>query len=203
MRKASPAHLAVWLLAALLLCGCDRSLATQDLASPQADMRITKLAVPGGSTLAPVLSAGTTGNTTGMASAEFPVVGVEVTIFNGVSLQLTAFAVSYVGADGAPLDVEGLRGGLATFIPAAFNTDPVNTAAIPASTTVNLQVVSGQMRSFLAGPDGLLGTDDDLRSQPFAVISIGGRDINGHDVSSTTRLSITAKPEAANQAGPG
>jgi hypothetical protein len=178
---------------ACLLTGCDQSLSTGDTVSPRADVAITRLATPGGEVLAPVVSSSQAGATTGTVAVDFPPVGVEVTIFNGVSVTLSRFGVAYFREDGVTsLGLLPAGGPMSRFLPAQFSPD----GPVPAPATVSLSAVSGDLRSFLAGPDGQLGTPDDHPANVIATISLGGKDINGNDVAATAQLTITSRPQS-------
>lgn len=180
--------LAAW---AVLLAGCPKSGALEDPLSPRADVRVTGVTAPGGTILAPVLS--TTTNSTA-TSVDFPPLAVELTVFNGVSTTLTAYGVEYRQEDGlTPLGAQPFRAALSQFIQADLTENGFN----PTRLTLNLQVVSGEARSLFAGPDARLGTDDDLRSNGVALITIVGSDINGHTVTANAQVSLTARPAVA------
>lgn len=179
---------------ACLLAGCDQSLSTGDTISPRADVAITRVATPGGDVLGPVVSSSQAGATTGAVALDYPAVGVEVTVFNGVSVTVSRFAVAYFREDGVTsLGLAPAGGPVSRFIPAQFSPD----GPVPAPVTLSVPVVSGDLRSLFAGPDGQLGTPDDHPSNVVATISLGGKDINGNDVAATAQLTITARPQAA------
>lgn len=187
MQKA----LLIGLLAAwtVLLVGCPKSGALEDPLSPRADVRVTGVTAPGGTILAPVLS--TTANSTA-TSVDFPALAVEVTVFNGVSTTLTAYGVEYRNEDGlTAFGAPPFRAALSQFIQAELFENGFN----PTRATLTLPVVSGEARSIFAGPDTLLGTDDDLRSNAVALITLVGSDINGHTVTATAQVSLTARPQ--------
>ena len=175
-----------------VLCGCNKSLAPGDPISGKADAEVTHLAIPGGTLLAPVIAQGTSTTTTGV-SAEFPAIGVEVTLFNGVSLNLTGFRVSYAQEDGTPLAVGGNAGGLSEHMEGQFNA--TTNAPAPVKLTLTIPVVSASARSFIAGTDGKLGTGDDYQSTVTATIVITGTDINGNDLQIPTQVTITSHPQ--------
>lgn len=184
-----------WLAALVLtvaLAGCDQSLSTGDAISPRSDVQITGVTVPGGVVLAPILSSGASSATTGV-SAEFPAVGVNVAVFNGVSVNVTGFRIAYLQEDGVtPLGLLPITGGVARFLPAQFSPD----GSVPSTATLTINVVSQDLRSFLAGPDALLGTSDDLPGTVNAVLTLRGTDINAHDFALTAQITITARPAA-------
>ena len=182
---------------ALALAGCDQSLSPGDAISPQADLQVTGLSVPGGAVLAPIVSSGQSSQTSG-TSLEFPQVGVEVTVFNGVSVNFTGFGIDYVREDGSALGVSPVRGFLSTFLPARFAPEVPGqiAAAEPSVATLRIPAVSADLRSFFAGADRQLGTPDDNGSTVTAVISLAAKDINAHDIRLSARITITAQPQA-------
>lgn len=174
---------------AVVLTGCPKGGGLVDPLSPAANVQVTAVTAPGGALLAPLLSS-TAGTT---ATAEFPPLTVGVTVFNGVSTTLIAYGVEYRQEDGlTPLGLQPFNAALSQFIQAEL----VENGFKATSLSLTLPVVSGELRSFFAGPDNLLGTDDDYRSNVTGLITLVGSDINGHTVTANGQVSITARPQA-------
>ncbi|MBI4862950.1 MAG: hypothetical protein HY815_22210 [Candidatus Riflebacteria bacterium] len=174
-----------------LLVGCDKSLGGQNMVSPRTDVQITGIVVPGGSVLSPILvSTGGQGGTTKATSLEFPSMKVAVSLYNGVTVYFSRFSVKYYQSNGVtPLGVDGLGGVLTGSLQGGEPGTGVS------STQLTLPAVSTALRSFLAGPDGKLGTADDNPAMVSAKITLAGTDINQNDFVIAAYFGITARPQ--------
>jgi len=177
----------------LALAGCNTSAGNQDLLSPSSDLQITQVTAAGNAVVAPIVSSASSGSTSGTVMLDFPQADLQVSVFNGVSVSLSGFAVQYFKEDGTPQGIQPLQGGLAETITATFN----EANPQPTVTTLRIPVVSTDLRSLFAGADGKLGTGDDYQSTVTALITLAGQDINGNTVSASARVSITAQPQAS------
>jgi hypothetical protein len=188
--------------------GCNKKLDAPDLISPKADIQITNLQLTAGEILAPT-AAGATGNVTS-SSADFPQVVMRLTIFNGIAVNLVGFRVDYFTEDGlTPLGLSPFTGVLQRRIDAGTLTENGATSITPgtvpliagavSNTDFRLKVVSDELRSFLAGPDGRFRqfaedttTLDDFRSLVVARLRIQAVDINGNHIDIPATISVAA-----------
>lgn len=206
----------LWVGVVAALVGCDRHYAPDDPISPRADMKLTTLQLgTNGEILSPI-AAGGAGPTTGVtaSSADFPQVNARLEIFNGISVQLLDYRVDYFQQDGVtPLGIGSFGGLLTQFVDGgliglhtttslapetdtrAAREDGQRSLGVRGSVDLTLKVVSDELRSFLAGPNGRFRTStedtndtDDFRGLVVAQIRIRGVDINSNKVEVITRL---------------
>jgi hypothetical protein len=206
----------VWAGIVVGLMGCDRTLTAPDPISPKANMQITSIRFGADDTVLLAPLAGGTSNTTG-DSVAFPEPQFEVQIFNAISVELRDFRVDYFAEDGVtPLGTRPFAGplhrfvdggeipdaGLTTIAPgsAVPPADPIEAGA-PGRTTLIFPVVSAELRSFLAGPDGRFrafaedtSSIDDFRGNVIARVRIRGADINGNLVEAVANLTVNSLP---------
>ena len=220
MRTVSKVFVSVvtlWALTVLGLMGCDRHLAPDNIVSPRADVQITSLGLAtgtNGAILSPLSS--TTNNTTGTgpapSSADFPQVPVTISDFNGIAVQLLDYKVDYFQEDGVtPLGVSSFGGILDQRIDPGTLTQTNQLSITPgtpglpliagaaAKLTVTIKVVSDQLRSFLAGPNGSFATtteaaaaSDDFKGLVVGNITVRGVDQNSNQIAATARIAISA-----------
>lgn len=215
----------VWAGIVIGLMGCDRTLTAPDPISPKANMQITlvDLGVNGALLLQPLQP---TGNVSG-SSADFPEPRFTLTIFNGISVELRDFRVDYFAEDGVtPLGTRPFAGALHQFIDGGNVPDAGLTTIAPGSAVppqnplvpgrvgtaiVQLRIVSNELRSFLAGPNGTFQLfagqippdADDFKGTVIARVSIRGADINGNFVEAVAVLTVnSAVPTGTGSATP-
>lgn len=201
----------LWVGVVVALMGCDRHYSPDDPISPRADIKITTLNLQQGSILSPAASdsAGGTGSVTA-SSTDFPQVNARLQVFNGIAVQLLDYRVDYFQQDGVtPLGIGSFGGLLTLLLPGGTLSENNATSIAPGSTPINvgvasstdvlLKVVSDELRSFLAGPDGTFRTTtenttdtDDFRGLVVAQLRIRGVDINSNRVEVITRLAVSA-----------
>ena len=222
----------LWVGVVAALVGCDRHLAPDDPISPRADLKLTTLQLTNGEILAPnvATTSGGTGNVTA-STADFPQVNVRLQIFNGISVQLLDYRVDYFQQDGVtPLGIGSFGGLLTTFVNGGViglhqttsispDVDPrgvleggdkTNPNGTPGQVDILLKIVSDELRSFLAGPNGKFRTStedntdtDDFRGLVVCQVKIRGVDINSNKIEIITRLTASATvPIAGTTTGP-
>lgn len=207
----------LWVGVVAALVGCDRKYSPDDIISPKANVKLTTLNLAAGAVLGPSVSTAT-GNVTA-SSADFPQIRARLEIFNAISVQLHDYRVDYFQQDGlTPLSIGAFGGLLTQFVDGgsmglhqvvslspdvkqlSVRTDDVEDApGTPGRIDLNLKLVSDELRSFLAGPNGTFRTfneqttdTDDFRGLVVAQLTIRGTDINSNRIEVITRVAIGA-----------
>jgi hypothetical protein len=187
-----------------ILGGCDHSLGGQDIFSPATDMRVTALDLGNNALSILMPTVGTIpGSNPPATTAAWSEIIMQVTVFDGPSIQLTRLRVEYFRADGVtPLGIDVYTQFLNTFVAGAtpaqsdfisINPVQVTTTLIqgnPTRAPVKAQIVSNQLNAFLSGADQTLGTTDDRTDLVVALLTLYGEDINQNDVQTQTRVNI-------------
>lgn len=210
----------LWVGVVAALVGCDRHYSPDDPISPRADMKLTTLQLANNGEILSPIPADTTGGTGNVtsSSADFPQVNARLTIFNGISVQLLDYRVDYFQQDGVtPLGIGSFGGLLTTFVDGGLIglhtttslTPETDTRAVredgqrlngaPGTVDITLKIVSDELRSFLAGPNGTFRTTtedtrdtDDFRGLVVAQLRIRGVDINSNKVEVISRIAVSS-----------